>query len=91
MKLRKIIEEHEKEYLAPYATKSQPVDYRNYIKKVKFLEGKEFALLEAFYQFGSTKGAHPGLSDTSDCRLRRFMLVGLCLQYLEKYINFPKT
>jgi hypothetical protein len=71
------------------ANKPQPVDYRNYLKKVNFLNGKEFALLEAFYQFGSTKGAHPGLSDTSDCRLRRFMLVGLCLQYLEKYKNFP--
>lgn len=84
---------HNRKEVIPISSKRakmpQPVDYRNYLKKVKFLNGKEFALLEAFYQFGSTKGAHPGLSDTSDCRLRRFMLVGLGLQYLEKYKNFP--
>lgn len=72
-------------------TRPQPIDYRNYHKKVNFLNGKEFSLLEAFYQYSSSKGPHPGLSDESDCRLRRFMMVGLCLQYLEKYKKFPKA
>jgi hypothetical protein len=72
----------------PRATRPQPIDFRRYLKETGFLDGNEFNLLEAFYQFSSSAGSHGGLSDESDCRLRRFMMIGICLQYLEKFSNF---
>lgn len=73
----------------PRGRRAQPSDIRNYLRRVGFLNGNEFNLADAFYQVCSSAGPHPGLSHESDCRLRRFMLVGLCLEYLEKFSNWP--
>lgn len=62
----------------------QPRDYRDYLKAVSFVDTDEHELLRTFYGYASPEGSHPGLSDQTDARLRRFMMIGLCLFYLEK-------
>jgi hypothetical protein len=61
-----------------------PRDYRDYLLKVGFLDEDEHNLLRTFYSYASSEGSHPGLSDSTDARLRRFITVGLCLFYAEK-------
>lgn len=66
------------------AKSPRPVDIREYLKKCDFLDNNEWELLRAFYGYASDKGAHPGLSNETESRLRRFMLIGLCQFYIEK-------
>lgn len=63
----------------------QPADFRNYLKATNFVDGDEFELLRTFYGYASSDGSHAGLSDQTDARLRRFVAVGICLFYLEKF------
>ena len=62
----------------------QPRDYRDYLKTVSFIDTDEHELLRTFYSYASSAGSHPGLSNQTDARLRRFIVIGLCLFYLEK-------
>lgn len=62
----------------------QASDYRDYLQAVGFIDRAEHELLRTFYGYASTEGSHSGLSDSTDARLRRFMMIGLCLFYLEK-------
>jgi len=62
----------------------QPADHRKYLKNSGFLDNQEYELLTKTYSYCSTDGSHPGLSDQTDARLRRFFIVGICLFYLEK-------
>lgn len=57
----------------------------------KLLQGKGFIdgdtegkLVTSFFQFAHFKGPHPGISNQSDCRLRRYMAIALASYYLEK-------
>lgn len=70
--------------------KPRPVEIRKYLKTSGFLDEKEFQLLTAFYQYVSEEGGHPGLSNETDARLRRLMLIGLCQFYIEKLKNYLK-
>lgn len=62
----------------------QPSEYRKYLKDTGFLDNQEFELLAKTYSYCSSDGSHPGLSDETDARLRRFFIIGICLFYLEK-------
>jgi len=62
----------------------QPSDYRKYLRDTEFLDNQEFELLSKTYSYCSSDGSHPGLSDETDARLRRFFIIGICLFYLEK-------
>jgi len=60
-------------------------------KRRKLLEEKGFIeadteskLVSGFFKFAGYKGSHPGISNESDCRLRRYMAVALASYYLEK-------
>lgn len=66
----------------------RPVNIRKYLRNSGFLDDNEVELLRAFYQYASDKGAHPGLSNETESRLRRFILIGLCQFYLEKLRNY---
>jgi len=65
----------------------RPVEIRDYLHDQGFLDDYEYNLLKMFYQYSSIDGAHPGLSNETDARVRRFILVGLCQFYVEKYKN----
>lgn len=62
----------------------QPRDYRDYLRQAGFLEEDEYELLRVFYGYASGEGSHPGLSNRTEARLRRFILVALSFFYLEK-------
>ena len=64
-----------------------PSDYRTYIHKAGFLDDAEKHFLDKFYAYASTDGPHPGLSSEAEARLRKFVVVGICLLYLEKLDN----
>lgn len=66
----------------------KPSEVRKYLKRVDFLNNSEFNLLCSFYHYASVKGGHPGLSDETDARIRRIIVVGLCQFYLEKLKSF---
>lgn len=66
----------------------RPTEIRGYLKNVGFLNNEEFELLSSFYGYASVKGGHPGLSDETDARIRRIIVVGLCQFYLEKLQAF---
>lgn len=65
-----------------------PVDYRNYLFSTHFLDESEKQFLDKFYGYASTDGSHPGISTESESRLRRFMVVGIALLYIEKLNNY---
>lgn len=66
----------------------RPVEVREYLKKVGFINDIEFNLLCSFYHYASVEGGHPGLSNETDARTRRIIVVGLCQFYLEKLQSF---
>jgi len=47
-------------------------------------ENTETDLVKSFFKFAHGEGSHPGISDESDCRLRRYMAVAIASYYLEK-------
>jgi len=61
-----------------------PVDYRNYLQNTGFLDRDEKGFLDSFYGYASTDGSHPGVSSEAEARLRRFVVVGIALLFLEK-------
>jgi len=62
----------------------RPFEIRKYLLDVGFISDTELKLLHAFYNYASVEGGHPGLSNETDARVRRIMVVGLCQFYLEK-------
>jgi hypothetical protein len=64
-----------------------PADYRTYLATTGFVDDAEKQFLDKFYGYASTDGSHPGLSSESESRLRRFVVVGIALLYLEKLSN----
>lgn len=55
------------------------------LQKKGFIEDDmEAKLVTSFFNFASYKGSHSGISNESDCRLRRYMAVALASYYLEK-------
>jgi len=64
-----------------------PNDVRKYLRDKGFLNDKEFELLKSFYGYASVAGGNPGLSTETDERLRRFFLIGLLQNYIEKLSN----
>jgi len=77
--------------IIPYDTnrfqKPQPADYRKYLKQTNFIDDSEFEFLNKFYGYSSGNGSHPGISSEGEARLRRFVVVGICLFYFEKLEN----
>lgn len=63
------------------------VDHRRYLLATGFLDNTEKEFLDKFYGYASTDGSHPGISSEADARLRRFVVVGVALFYLEKLNN----
>ena len=60
-------------------------DRRKLLQEKGFIEGNtEAKLVSGFFSFASYSGSHPGISDESDCRMRRYMAVALSSYYLEK-------
>ena len=58
---------------------------RKLLQQKGFIEGDtEAKLVSSFFHFASRDGSHPGISNESDCRLRRYMAVALASYYLEK-------
>jgi len=64
-----------------------PSDYRAYLASTGFIDDAEKQFLDKFYGYASTDGSHPGISTESESRLRRFVVVGIALLYLEKLSN----
>lgn len=64
-----------------------PADYRAYLVTTGFIDDAEKQFLDKFYGYASTDGSHPGISTESESRLRRFVVVGIALLYLEKLSN----
>jgi len=64
-----------------------PADYRAYLATTGFLDDDEKQFLDKFYGYASTDGSHPGISTESESRLRRFVVVGIALLYVEKLSN----
>jgi hypothetical protein len=54
-----------------------PTDIRKYLRQVSFFEDDEIEYIKVFYGYASTDGSHPGLSNESESRLRRLMIVTL--------------
>lgn len=65
----------------------QPVHYRDYLHDRHFLDDSEHRFLNAFYGYGSSNGSHPGISSEAEARLRRFVVTGIALLFLEKLNN----
>lgn len=64
-------------------------DRRQLLQEKGFIESNtEAKLVSSFFQFASHKGSHPGISNESDSRLRRYMAVALASYYLEKLEGF---
>ena len=62
---------------------------RKLLQEKHFIESDtEAKLVLGFFQFASHKGSHPGISNESDSRLRRYMAVALASYYLEKLEGF---
>jgi len=58
---------------------------RKLLQQEGFIEDDtEAKLVSSFFKFASQDGSHPGISNESDCRLRRYMAVALASYYLEK-------
>jgi len=64
-------------------------------KRRKLLEEKGFIetdteskLVSGFFKFASYKGSHPGISNESDCRLRRYIAIAMASYYLERLGEF---
>jgi len=58
---------------------------RKLLQEKDFIEtDTEAKLVSGFFQFASNRGSHPGISNESDCRLRRYIAVALASYYLEK-------
>jgi len=64
-----------------------PADYRAYLLTTGFLDDAEKKFLDKFYGYASKDGSHPGISSEAESRLRRFVVVGIALLYLEKLSN----
>jgi hypothetical protein len=61
-----------------------PADIRRYLHQQGFFEQDEIGYIKEFYGYASTDGSHPGLSNESESRLRRLMIVALIQYCLEK-------
>jgi hypothetical protein len=61
-----------------------PADVRKYLHQQGFFEQDEIGYIKEFYGYASTDGSHPGLSNESESRLRRLMIVALIQYCLEK-------
>lgn len=59
-------------------------DYRQYLLNKEYLDNSEKDLLDKLFNYASGDGSHPGISSESEARLRRFMIIGVCLLFLEK-------
>lgn len=58
---------------------------RKLLQEKGFIESDaEAKLVSTFFQFASHKGSHPGISNESDSRLRRYIAIALASYYLEK-------
>jgi hypothetical protein len=64
-----------------------PSDFRLYLRNRGFLDNDEKEFLDKFYGYASTDGSHPGISTEAESRLRKMVVVGICLLYLEKLSN----
>jgi hypothetical protein len=63
-----------------------PVDIRDYLSVSEFLSQDERKFVDALYGFASPNGSHPGLSNESESRLRRLMIIGWIQYCIEKLI-----
>lgn len=72
------------EVIPTRGSKTQPVEYREYLQTKGFLDQSERAFLDKFYGYASGNGSHPGVSSESEARLRRFVVIALALLFLEK-------
>ena len=61
-----------------------PADVRKYLHQQGFFEQDEIGYIKEFYGYASTDGSHPGMSNESESRLRRLMVVALIQYCLEK-------
>jgi len=61
-----------------------PADIRRYLHEKGFLDTSEKELLDKFYGYASTNRPHPGISSEAEARLRRFVVIGIALLYIEK-------
>ncbi len=64
-----------------------PTDIRKYLHQQGFFVQDEIGYIREFYGYASTVGSHPGLSNESESRLRRLMIVALIQYCLEKLIS----
>jgi len=60
-----------------------PADVRKYLRQGFFTQD-ETDFVKEFYGYASTEGSHPGLSNESESRLRRLMIVAVIQYCLEK-------
>lgn len=63
---------------------AKPADVRKYLLQQRFFEQDEAEYIRVFYGYASTDGSHPGISNESESRLRRLMIVALIQYCLEK-------
>ena len=84
---RQISESRGNEPIPQQAKHLSPADYRRYLRSTGFLDDSEKDFLDKFYGYASTDGSHPGVSTEAEARLRRFVVVGIALLYLEKLAN----
>jgi len=66
------------------AHSAAPADVRKYLHQQGFFEQDEIGYIREFYGYASTDGSHPGISNESESRLRRLMIVALIQYCLEK-------
>lgn len=67
-----------------------PADIRRYLENSGFFENDESELVRYYYGYASRDGSHPGMSSTSESRLRRLMTIALIQYTLEKLeVRFP--
>lgn len=66
-----------------------PADVRRYLENEKFFQQDEINFIKEFYGYASTNGSHPGMSNQSESRLRRLMIVALIQYCLEKLESKP--
>lgn len=62
-----------------------PADARKYLRKENFFQEDEVEFVRTFYGYASSDGSHPGMSNESESRLRRLMVVALIQYCLEKF------
>jgi len=65
----------------------QPADIRRYLRNEGFFSEDEFQYVSALYGTISPRGSHPGLSDETESRLRRLVVVAMIQYCMEKLVG----